>query len=74
MLCHSTFDDDRAAALLVALGLAPRRKHWVTLIEADPDIAAVLAAVPIESAVPLTEIGHANEPRTEHEHDGAWFC
>jgi hypothetical protein len=37
------------------------------LIEADPDTAAVLAAVPNESAVPLTEVGHANEPRTEHE-------
>lgn len=49
---------------------SPRRKHWVTLIEADHDMAAVLAAVPIEPAVPLTEVGHANEPRTEH---GAWF-
>lgn len=35
-----------------------RRKHWVTLIGADPGMADVLASVPNETAAPLTEIGH----------------
>ncbi|WP_194786683.1 hypothetical protein [Mycobacteroides abscessus] len=38
---------------------APRRKHWVTLIEADSAMADVLAAIPNETAVPMTEIGHS---------------
>ncbi|MGK9270330.1 phage protease [Williamsia muralis] len=36
-----------------------RRKHWVTLISADPGMAEVLASVPDETAVPISEIGHA---------------
>lgn len=36
---------------------ASRRKHWVDVIGADPGMADVLAAVPNETAVPLTEIG-----------------
>jgi hypothetical protein len=36
-----------------------RRKHWVNLIGADPGMAEVLASVPNETAVPLTEIGHS---------------
>ena len=40
---------------------AARRKHWVTLIEADPEMAKVLAATPPETAVPMTEIGHGVE-------------
>lgn len=35
-----------------------RRKHWVTLIEADPEMADVLASTPNETAIPMTEIGH----------------
>lgn len=38
-----------------------RRSHWVSLIEADPGMADVLAAVPNETAVPLTEVGHSVE-------------
>ena len=38
-----------------------RRKHWVTLIEADPGMADVLAAVPNETAVPLIEVGHGTD-------------
>ncbi len=38
---------------------AARRKHWVTLIEADPEMADVLAATPNELAVPMTEVGHS---------------
>jgi len=39
--------------------MASRRKHWVSLIEADPGMADVLAATPNETAVPLTEVGHS---------------
>lgn len=35
-----------------------RRKHWITLIGADPEMADVLASTPDETAVPMTEIGH----------------
>ena len=38
---------------------AARRKHWVTLIEADPEMADVLASTPNELAVPMTEVGHS---------------
>lgn len=34
------------------------KKHWINLITADPDMADVLAGVPNEIAVPMTEIGH----------------
>ena len=48
-----------------------RRQHWVTLIEADPGMADVLASVPAETAVPLTEVGHSGGEKTEG--DAAWF-
>jgi hypothetical protein len=51
---------------------AARRKHWVTLIDADPGMADVLAAVPNETAVPLTELGHSLEPR-DRDDSPAWF-
>ena len=35
-----------------------RQKHWVDLITADPAMADILASVPNETAVPLTQIGH----------------
>ncbi|MEV6096037.1 phage protease [Nocardia sp. NPDC051981] len=35
-----------------------RRKHWVDLITADNAMADVLASVPNETAVPMTELGH----------------
>ncbi|CKI34167.1 hypothetical protein LTT02_25500 [Mycolicibacterium smegmatis] len=38
-----------------------RHKHWVTLIEADPGMADVLAAVPNETVVPMSEIGHSTD-------------
>ncbi|WP_224097756.1 hypothetical protein [Mycobacterium avium] len=51
-----------------------RRKHWVNLIEADPGMADVLAAVPAETAVPLTEVGHAADDGTEDLAErGGWF-
>lgn len=36
-----------------------RRKHWINLITADPAMADVLASVPNETAMPLTEIGYS---------------
>jgi hypothetical protein len=35
-----------------------RRKHWVTLIGADPGMADVLASIPNETAAPMSEAGH----------------
>jgi hypothetical protein len=53
---------------------AARRKHWVTLIEADPGMADVLAAVPNETAVPLSELGHSKEgAHDDLAERGAWF-
>ena len=48
-----------------------RRKRWVSLIEADPGMADVLASVPNETAVPMTELGHSLEP--ELAESSAWF-
>lgn len=52
-----------------------RRKHWVTLIEADPEMANVLASTPNETAVPLSEVGHgvgADKPQGGDD-DAGWF-
>ena len=50
---------------------ASRRGHWVNLISADPGMADVLASVPDETAVPMTEVGHATEPNLDEP--AAWF-
>lgn len=53
---------------------AARRKHWVDLITADPAMADVLASVPDETAVPLTEIGHSvGTENGEPPASGGWF-
>ncbi len=52
---------------------APRKRHWMTLTEADPGMADVLAAVPDETAVPLTEVGHSTEARADDKADATWF-
>ena len=49
-----------------------RRKHWVTLIEADPPMADTLASIPNETAVPLTEMGHGTDTDDLAEPAG-WF-
>jgi hypothetical protein len=38
-----------------------RRKHWCSVIEADPEMAQVLAEYPNELAVPMSELGHATD-------------
>jgi hypothetical protein len=51
-----------------------RRKHWVSLIAADPGMADVLAAVPAETAIPLREVGHATDVDVKDLADSAeWF-
>lgn len=51
---------------------ASRREHWVTLITADPGMADVLASVPNETAVPMTEVGHGSDGGDVVE-AAAWF-
>lgn len=51
-----------------------RRKHWVELISADPGMADVLAAVPNETAVPLSAVGHAADVNAaDLSEPAAWF-
>lgn len=52
---------------------ASRRKHWVDLIAADPGMADVLASVPNETAVPMTEIGHGIEAEGPVAETAEWF-
>lgn len=52
---------------------AGRRKHWVSLIQADPDMADVLAAVPDETAVPLSAMGHAADTSADLAQPSQWF-
>ncbi|MFN3003023.1 hypothetical protein [Mycolicibacterium wolinskyi] len=50
-----------------------RRKHWVSVIEADPGMADVLASYPDEMAVPLSEVGHAADNSADLDKPAAWF-
>jgi hypothetical protein len=50
-----------------------RRKAWVQLIEADPGMADVLAAVPPETAVSLNEIGHSADNTGDLYEPAPWF-
>lgn len=53
---------------------AARRKHWVSLIQADPGMADVLASVPDETAVPLSELGHSADTNRDTADAGTgWF-
>jgi hypothetical protein len=52
-----------------------RRKHWLALLEADPGMEQVLASVPAETAIPMTERGHGVDGDYAHEYGyqpGAW--
>ncbi|WP_197381458.1 hypothetical protein [Mycolicibacterium mengxianglii] len=53
--------------------MASRRKHWVDLIAADPGMADVLAATPNETAVSMSEIGHAADVSDDLAKPAAWF-
>ena len=53
-----------------------RKKHWVQLLDADPRMHDVLASIPNETAIALSEIGHASaESDTQLTPDGVphWF-
>ncbi|KZS70655.1 hypothetical protein A4G26_25435 [Mycobacterium kansasii] len=50
-----------------------RRQHWVNLISADPAMAEVLASVPDETAVSLTEIGYSLAEEATNGPTDAWF-
>jgi hypothetical protein len=53
-----------------------RRKHWINVIGADPGMADVLAFVPNETAVPLTEVGHsvsAENGGNDFAESATWF-
>lgn len=65
--------DGQVADAIRAGKITPaRRDHWVTLITADPGMGDVLASVPDETAVPLTEVGHASD--SDNLTDAAtWF-
>jgi hypothetical protein len=67
-------EDTVTAAIAKGKITVARRKHWVDLIAADPGMSDVLASVPDETAVPLTQIGHSigdesGQPETPEE----WF-
>ncbi len=49
-----------------------RRKHWISLIQADPGMADVLASVPNETAAPMTELGHGVEAQGDDD-SPKWF-
>jgi hypothetical protein len=50
-----------------------RKRHWIDLISADPGMAEVLAGVPNETAVPMTEIGHGVGNEDGPPKQEGWF-
>ncbi len=50
-----------------------RKKHWVILISADPGMGEVLASVPNETAVPLSEVGHGQTGGDDLVESAEWF-
>lgn len=52
---------------------AARKQHWIKLAAADPGMLDVLASVPNETAVPMTELGHSIEPVDAGADQPAWF-
>ena len=53
---------------------AARKRHWVTLLGADPEMEKVLAGIPDETAIPLREVGHATQADVKDLADASeWF-
>jgi Mu-like prophage I protein len=50
-----------------------RKQHWVTLATHDEKMLDILAAVPNETAVPMTELGHSLDPVDAGADAPAWF-
>lgn len=67
--------EGKVAAAVNRGALTPSRsKHWVALIEADPAMADVLAAVPDEAVIPMSELGHSSGTGTADDADtGKWL-
>lgn len=66
---HATMETQRITASVdaaISLGKIPsaRRDHFVALMRADEvGTTQLLASIPAETAVPLTELGHSLEPQ-----------
>lgn len=52
---------------------AARKGHWITLCTHDDKMLDVLASVPNETAVPMTELGHSIDPVDAGADKPAWF-
>ncbi|MCW2685517.1 MAG: hypothetical protein JWR37_407 [Mycobacterium sp.] len=53
---------------------AARKRHWITLLEADPGMEKVLAGIADETAIPLREMGHATDVDVKDLADSSeWF-
>ena len=50
-----------------------RKKHWVTLCAADPEMRKTLAAMPSDMAVPMTEVGHGQSGDEGIVERADWF-
>jgi hypothetical protein len=50
-----------------------RKRHWIALLEADPAMEQVLAAVPDELAVSLSEVGHSADNTGDLAEASPWF-
>jgi hypothetical protein len=49
-----------------------RKKHWITLCTNDEGMVAELAAIPNETAFPVTELGHSTDV-DENADKPVWF-
>ena len=65
---------DKVSTAVRRGAIAPSRVgHWTTLIEADPTQADTLASLPDQFAVPLSSIGHSDDPGGDLVEQAAWF-
>ena len=73
---HATMETQRISATVdaaISLGKIPpaRREHFVALMRADEvGTTKLLADIPAETAVPMTELGHALNPQAMADQDG----
>ncbi|QNI06497.1 hypothetical protein GAN17_09450 [Mycobacterium kubicae] len=65
--------EDTVKAAVQSGKITPARsKHWITLIEADPGMAEVLASVP-DNTFPVKEIGHGLSNEDPTPPPDQWF-
>jgi len=72
-VARQRIEDTVTAAISKGKITPARKEHWVNLITADPAMAEVLNAVPDETAVPITEIGHGVDSGDQHPAGEGWF-